>query len=294
MSEYPSYLIHHGVQGQKWGYRRWQNEDGSLTPEGREHYGRIKENGAYVLKKGSTVNRVSTFKKEKLKGNKYLYTDVDKDVYEGAFSTYLKYAYPNFSGDSRKIYKKTYITKEDLLAPTEKLARQMLDERLYNDKKLLKKVARYGDSLLKEDHPAVIRLLQSHNVKISEVPEKYRKNDLGIKEYYGAYNSYMKLPKEKQEKINNDLTFLAYNSMVESDKKELNSFLKEVSKKGYNAIMDYNNAKGYNDAVEPFIAINAKKTLKEIDNKILEDKYIEAAINRLEDKMKKKGRLVAL
>lgn len=37
--EYPSYLIHYGVQGQKWGTRRYQNEDGSLTPEGREHYG---------------------------------------------------------------------------------------------------------------------------------------------------------------------------------------------------------------------------------------------------------------
>ena len=294
MSEYPSYLIHHGVPGQKWGYRRWQNEDGSLTPEGREHYGRIKENGAYVLKKGSTVNRVSTLKKEKLKGNKYLYTDVDKDVYEGAFSTYLKYAYPDYSGNSRKIYKKTYIAKEDLIAPTEKKAKQILDNRLYGDKKLLKKVASHGDALLKSDHPSVIHLLQDNNVKLNEIPEKYRKNDLGIKEYSGAYDAYMKLPKEKQEKINRDLTFLAYNSMVEFDKKELNNFLKDVSKKGYNAIMDYNNMKIYNDAAEPFIAINSKKTLREIDNKLLEDKYIEEAVNRLENKMKKKGRLVAL
>ena len=33
------YLMHHGVEGQRWGQRRWQNEDGSLTPAGREHYG---------------------------------------------------------------------------------------------------------------------------------------------------------------------------------------------------------------------------------------------------------------
>lgn len=32
-------LYHHGIKGQKWGERRYQNEDGSLTPEGREHYG---------------------------------------------------------------------------------------------------------------------------------------------------------------------------------------------------------------------------------------------------------------
>ena len=32
-------LYHYGAKGQKWGLRRWQNEDGSLTPAGREHYG---------------------------------------------------------------------------------------------------------------------------------------------------------------------------------------------------------------------------------------------------------------
>ena len=33
------YLAHHGTKGQKWGVRKYQNEDGSLTSEGRRHYG---------------------------------------------------------------------------------------------------------------------------------------------------------------------------------------------------------------------------------------------------------------
>lgn len=33
-----NYLVHHGILGMKWGIRRFQNKDGSLTPEGRRHY----------------------------------------------------------------------------------------------------------------------------------------------------------------------------------------------------------------------------------------------------------------
>lgn len=34
---YSSELYHHGILGQKWGVRRYQNKDGSLTPEGKKH-----------------------------------------------------------------------------------------------------------------------------------------------------------------------------------------------------------------------------------------------------------------
>ena len=31
-------LYHHGVKGQKWGVRRYQNKDGTLTAKGKAHY----------------------------------------------------------------------------------------------------------------------------------------------------------------------------------------------------------------------------------------------------------------
>lgn len=39
--EQPGYntsLYHHGIQGQKWGVRRYRNEDGTVTEEGKRHY----------------------------------------------------------------------------------------------------------------------------------------------------------------------------------------------------------------------------------------------------------------
>lgn len=36
-------LEHWGIKGQKWGLRRFQNPDGTLTEEGKRHYGRMGE-----------------------------------------------------------------------------------------------------------------------------------------------------------------------------------------------------------------------------------------------------------
>lgn len=73
MTKKPNYvfddeLYHHGILGQRWGHRRFQNEDGSWTPEGRERYGegdaRTKAKATYETQKYK-ANLKSKAQKEK-------------------------------------------------------------------------------------------------------------------------------------------------------------------------------------------------------------------------------------
>lgn len=50
-------LVHHGIKGMKWYQRRYQNKDGSLTPQGKIRYGKntspTRKSGKELLKENT-------------------------------------------------------------------------------------------------------------------------------------------------------------------------------------------------------------------------------------------------
>ena len=69
-------LYHHGIKGQKWGIRKYQNEDGSLTTEGKARYGYDETTGK-LSKEGRKIEKSD--RKEALKDAIKIQKDVKKE-----------------------------------------------------------------------------------------------------------------------------------------------------------------------------------------------------------------------
>lgn len=71
------YLAHHGIKNQKWGQRRFQNYDGSLTSEGRKRYG-VGESNLSKREKKQAEKAKAKAAKERAKANSKKKADVQK------------------------------------------------------------------------------------------------------------------------------------------------------------------------------------------------------------------------
>lgn len=136
--DYPSYLIHYGIEGQKWHVRRFQNEDGTWTELGKERRGLGKyydtKTGKFT-KRGESIGKhkpVYEFLKERKKAEK---------EYDKALNKYNKKM--NEKNEKRMIQKGKELSALEKIADDEKLFENYIgDIRDYEGSRLLE-LARY-------------------------------------------------------------------------------------------------------------------------------------------------------
>ena len=155
-----NYIAHHGILGQKWGVRRFQNKDGTLTAEGKAHIGKNKE----TAKKFVSDNSVSMITNRRKYESEYDSTDEGKKRLDkiGALADKAADAYDSGDGDlGDKYMNEVDKLTDDYDVEVGKYASKRMIE-AYGDtvakieSDTYKKVEKYVDDLLENNDPDLV------------------------------------------------------------------------------------------------------------------------------------------
>lgn len=263
------YLAHHGIKGQKWGVRRWQYENGSLTPAGYRHYGYgqgkhitdkpspisqsrrvryVKQPGDVTLPRGTTFQRIATGANAGYTQGVYAsYRNADKDLYKGELGR-LRLAYQHKTGQDAKLYEVKMRTNKSLHIPSR-------EKRLEKFKELYK-----------EDPETTQAFINEH--------ESSRYGKKGIK----RVNLEDKKSLEQAYRKFNDALAMGGNS---ANKSVIDKFYNKLKKEGYDAIPDENDIRlSTFKAQAPLILFDTSKSIAKTESRELSASEVFGAYQR--------------
>ena len=188
------YLYHWGVKGMKWGVRRYQNKDGTLTPKGKKRY--TEYDPTATVKKSK---RTKTLEKLAASGQKH--AKIQDDLYKQTGDEYHKRSAEQWRRESAQNQKNAEASyKRDVFNKTAN--RQQKKEQKAYDKAVSdprNRVKAYNDTV---DY--------ANNVLIPKINKKYSKiiktDDWADDPNYGKYireyeETFTKMMSKKYEEI---------------------------------------------------------------------------------------------
>ena len=313
-------LYHHGIKGQKWGVRRYQYADGTYTPAGRKRYGvsqsssnaqrvatmmgmRVKDvvNTArtqvtgrqYVdtyLKRGTTFSRIQTSKEFENFAFYATYKKADSDKYMGLFGKNLT---SRANGEAKRAENKANASGSEAdLNIAKELRDKANNMKVYQLKLETTKKLKVPSDENASDITA--NLLKDSEFKknviasIEDSKEKMRRPTQQVL-FKQAQNALNKDPGKMtaSEKV---AVYKALNlSLTNHNEQEVaaqTKFYSELKKKGYNALLDYND-KDYSSyhAKRPMIVFDTDsvklQSVTETNPKVVDKMYTKYNTERI-------------
>nr|DAI08268.1 MAG TPA: hypothetical protein [Caudoviricetes sp.] len=216
-------LQHHGIIGQRWGVRRYQNLDGSWTAKGRERYGKDVnklankvESRTFLTEErsipaGTKMYRTSINPNENQNGPAYVtYLDPERNLYKGGWVR-------NTAG-ADKSYEYKFTLKKDLKIPSRETEVRVISDVINKDRNKT-----LGDIVMSR----ALVMYSTSSIK-----------DL-IKNYYD--NDVVKFEKEqvaRYNRMNPDMLAYYATQSFGLNTKLKDEVISRLSKMGYNAMPD--------------------------------------------------------
>lgn len=175
-----TYLVHHGIVGQKWGVRRYQNEDGSLTEEGRKRY-----NQYLSLLASSSV-------KQKMKKLDDHFDAIESRLRSSRDKSLNKYT-QEFEKDTASIRQRNADRERRYLQETKAIrSSQMSSEEKRAE---IHKIAKQLENESRSDNEAYQRFLDKYEQQKNKIQEKFlserKENAASSKDQIKAYQDVM-------------------------------------------------------------------------------------------------------
>ena len=245
-----NYLEHHGIKGQRWGVRRYQNYDGSYTKAGLARYqkkmnktaDRAKNRSDFITKDHTVPAGTKMYRSTMStgaaigKGPTYAsYTETDRNTYRGGWVRNTKK-----DGDGNHVIEHEYELTQDLKIPSRNRVKQAVAKAM-------------EDSEVREDAIRGFANIFVKNYGLSHSQGIGKEIADSIVETFG------------DKSVDEQFVDVSLSLGVASKMKQ--SIINDLSKEGYNAMTDeasvLGNAGWAPEGYDPLIIFKADESLKE-------------------------------